>query len=300
MKQKTLLFIVGIFLCPILTNAQVLKTISEDFDAGRITYQYYEDKNTYAYVKHGTFRMTRTLKQDIGSSTLIVTGSFKNGFRNGPWSFNITKKDYPNSDGSFTTGTTTSIQTFKDGMPYGLWKVNDTWKTRKRTYTFSGYVWGAYSSLKSESATTNFINSVATGLSTYRRNGVTKSLNLNSKGCLTSNIIMQSLYGNTELVINKYGILTKHIERSKFSDPVKVVNYNAENIQKVQDHLDGKIGKEEFAFTFRRVKLLEDLDFSDMFEHDYFLLPSLGGDKTYDGSSSQSNRVYGSYFYVSD
>lgn len=54
-----------------------LKTITEDFQEGKATYQYYEDQTTGNFVKHGTFKY---VKQQ-GSYAETATGTFNKGMR---------------------------------------------------------------------------------------------------------------------------------------------------------------------------------------------------------------------------
>lgn len=277
----------------------ILKNMTEDFSGGRMSYQYYEDKNTSEHIKHGAFKFIKALKEAGGTHNTIIIGQFKDGNRHGVWTFSIKELDFPNGGGSFSTEITTATQTFKDGMPNGKWLVDSRKKARNKYFK----IWRPFTTINNVSASTFFKEGRASGITVFVRNGISKTINLNKDGRITSNIIVPGIYDNTELFINKYGILTKHIERSKIKEPIKIVNYNVENIKITENAIDGKITEEEFQnapFELKTVRLFGSLDFSDIFEHDYFLLPTLGGDKTFDGTKSQSDRIYGYYLFVGD
>src|SRR5665647_1831660 len=145
--MKKQLILVSIILFPFFANySQTLKTMTSDYDDGKMTYQYYEDSKTSEFIKQGLFRFSKSMRDENGGGTYkkSITGTFKNGFKDGVWNFTIIKLDYPNDDGSYTTGTTYLTQTFKEGVANGLWKLNTSYKSRSKIYVAGRLSWGVF------------------------------------------------------------------------------------------------------------------------------------------------------------
>lgn len=300
MKQRTLI----VFMLALVISknySQTLKTIKENYNGGEITYQYYEDSKSSEYIKHGTFKYVKKANDNLGGTySQSITGNFKNGFRDGAWIFLTKNTDYPNQIGTYTTGITSATQTYKDGIPNGLWKVNNSWKTRSKFFFKGSYSWGAFEKPINEYVTTTFINGCATGITTYKNGNETieKTITLNKGGFLTGNYNFQNSLSIDELSFDLNGVVTKFVSRNKSGKVEYKETFDDELMSTASNYLSGKISKNELKekyITIDTIGAQNFIDFGDIFEHDYFLLPSIGGDKTYDGTSSQSKRKYGLY-----
>jgi hypothetical protein len=178
--------------------SQILKTFKENYDEGNVTYQYYENRETSEQIKHGVFSYTKYLKADAGTYSEVIRGHFKNGNRDGLWSFSIKRIDYPNSGGTYTTEITTSTQPFKNGIPDGLWKINSFWKVRDKVFWNYHYIWGKFDPVHVESASLTFVNGVATGTFIFN-NPKSTILHLNKNGFIVGNYIFPGVYNNSSL-----------------------------------------------------------------------------------------------------
>ena len=86
--MKRQLILLSILCLPFSYNyGQTLKTMTSDYNDGKITYQYYEDSKTSEFIKQGLFKFNKPLKDENGGGTYneTITGAFKNGFKDGVW-----------------------------------------------------------------------------------------------------------------------------------------------------------------------------------------------------------------------
>lgn len=165
------------------------KTITEDFLHGKVTYQYYEDQQTGNYIKHGSFQYTENQKGPVntvtGTRTANVSGTFKDGVRDRQWTFVVKTVDWGTGSGPYYTGTMNSVQTYKDGVPNGLWKISDVVKSRSRVYAGNNtYTWGAYETINDQTATTTFKDGYTVGASSSVSNGKAMSYTLPNDGMI--------------------------------------------------------------------------------------------------------------------
>jgi len=292
--KKQLIFL-SILFFPFLHNySQTLKTMSSDYEDGKMTYQYYEDSKTSEFIKQGFFKFNKSLRDENGGGTYneTITGAFKNGFKDGVWIFTIIKLDFPNNDGSYTTATTNLTQTFKEGTANGEWKLNSTYKSRNKLYVNGHYSWGMFGKAYTEYAITNFTNGYATGVTTYKdaQSLSSKTITFNKYGFLIGNYIFQGNYDNSEITFNDEGIVTKYVVRNSSGNVTSKTDFDEGLILTAQKYLKGEITNEQLMQNHIKVdtiKATNYVDFGNMFEHDYYFLPDLKGDK--------SNNTYGKY-----
>lgn len=296
--MKKQLILVSIILFPFFANySQTLKTMTSDYDDGKMTYQYYEDSKTSEFIKQGMFRFQKSLKDENGGGTYkkTITGTFKNGFKDGVWIFSLIKIDFPNDDGSYTTGTTYLTQTFKEGVANGLWKLNSSFKMRSKIYVAGRLSWGVFGKTYTEFASTNFVNSYATGITTYKyyNSSSSKTVSFNKNGFLIGNYIFPSGIANIEVTFNNYGVVTKNVVRDSSGNVTYKTDFDNELIMTTGKYLKGELTNEQFKqsqIKMDTIKATNFIDFGNLFEHDYYFLPYLKGDKTVN--------TYGRYIYA--
>lgn len=283
---------------------QTLKSETIDYgfcasSNGKATYQYYEDPTTAQLIKHGTFTFSENRKGDYGNYTVTISGKFKNGLRDGLWSYSIKETDFPNYNGTYTTGTFSSVQNFKDGLPNGAWTLNNSWKARDRRYSNGIYIWGNYEPVYIESASTLFKDGVATGLTSYNVNGKKHVITLTDNGFMTGTLSEELGGTKTEIAFNANGVMTKYVERVSSSGTVlNKLDFDPESLEIGSKYLSGQISKSELDDLYLKVDTVKGIldDMSILFEHDYFYLPGIDGDKSI--FPQGSSRVYGRYIKV--
>jgi hypothetical protein len=281
--KKQLIFL-SILCFPFIYNySQALKSMTSDYDDGKITYQYYEDSKTAEFIKNGLFKFQKNL---IGNGTFkeTITGTFNHGFKDGMWTFTILKLDFPNEAGSYTTETTNLIQTYKDGVANGEWKLNSSYKTRNKQYYKGEYSWSAYSRVVSEFVTTNFINGHVSGVTTYKNPESTssKTITFNKDGFVVGNYIFKEYSGTSEVNFTNEGIVTKSVGRGEDGSILSKMDFDDELISTVQKYTKGEITNEQLNKRFITLETISSYniaDFETLFKHDYFILPGLGGNK---------------------
>ena len=291
-----------IMLVPFTGIAQEnLKTVTEDFQGGKITYTYYEDESTGNYVKHGTFKF---IKKEDGYNAL-TTGTFKNGMRDGAWTYKISSIDYPNSMGSFTTRTMNATLTYKDGMPNGLWQLSDFAKARNKMLGPNNtFRWSNYETIANDNVTMTFKDGSVIGTVNYKTNGKSKTYTLNEFGYAIGTINTTNYLG-IETITFKDGIVIKDIVRDGTGKVIDSDSFILENEETwlaiAKKYMKGEISETDIiklGADIYEKQLGESIDVETMFQHDYFYLQSIGGDKTLQEGSSFSTRNYGKYIVI--
>lgn len=298
MKFLNLLFVA---LCSVAisygqSSQKALRTETINYKNGKATFQCYEDSKTGNLIKHGTFSFVENQKGEYGTQDVSIKGEFKDGYRNGSWTYTIRKVDAENQNGTFTTGTLTSTQNFKDGYPDGQWILNNQWKTRDRKYTDFKYVWGAYSNTENESATFAFKNGVMIGTVNYKEYGKSHIINLTQDGFVTGSFIEEHSGTTTEMNFNSRGVITKYVERFTSTGVVSnSIVFDSELLQIADEYLDKKLTNTDLDNFSIKVDTINGIaeDVGLMFYSDYFSLPGIDGDKTI--TAKGNKRVYGRF-----
>ena len=262
--MKKIIFILVLMITLQISYGQTLKTETEKYKDGVITYQGYEKSETMDFIKHGTFKFVENLKGKYGSWNVLVTGTFKNGLRNGLWTYSIKQIDAENNDGTYTTGTLLYTQIFKDGNPDGLCNYKNTYKTREIICDYYGHCkWGIYSRIENESANIIYKNGKPIGLIKYVINNIPKTLKLNQNGLIAEKSlkIINGAIWTIETFDN--GKVTRTIEKMDGSGTI----LNNE----LPDSIDFRLDTVGINYLFTS-------DLRDLFVNDYF--NHWGGDKT--------------------
>jgi hypothetical protein len=276
------------------TSTKIIKTETISYKSGKATFQCYEDPNTSNLIKHGTFNFSENLKGEFGSQIATITGHFKDGYRDGLWSYTIKKIDAENLNGTYTTGTFTSIQNFNNGYPNGAWKLDNTWKARGRIMVDFKYIWSSYSVSEKESASFSFKNGMMVGLVNFTAEGKQKTINLNQDGFVTGTIIEENIGTTTERNFNSKGVITKYVERGSASGNVlNFIDFDAELLQVADDYLSNRKSLTDLKELSIKLDTLQGIaDVAGfMFDDDYFYLPGIDGDKTITRNGNE--RIHG-------
>lgn len=215
--MRNIITTLGLFISilPFL-NAQDLKTYSGPMQEsiwgeGKATYTYY-DKNGES-IKHGKFNYewtdneTETVRDKNFTYKLSkkISGSYKNGRKDGSWTFVINFTDYkldyassfqgvPRSN-IHSTGSITKTVNYKDGKPHGSWKYRQNFKSRYinpvSTYTWN---WSNYDSPSSISVDAEFQDGIITGSLIYNDtyNNESARLSFDNDGYLEGQQVVKS------------------------------------------------------------------------------------------------------------
>lgn len=153
--MRKLFLLIAIF-SVIAIKAQTIKTFNgKDMDGGIITYSYYFDDDGNE-IKHGNYRYVKTDSHTnpVGNYSNTVTGTFKNGKKNGIWTNTIVASDYGNH--RYDTYNTVQKHIYKDGIPDRLWTYSKSGKYRTKEYSLNGWHWSKYTPLETTSAQVNW------------------------------------------------------------------------------------------------------------------------------------------------
>ncbi len=88
---------------------------------GSATYAFYKSNNQT--IKHGSFRFSAREKTDDWRFSHSISGNYKNGLKDGNWTYNYISKDFESDKTGFFFSYEIILEAnYKDGMPDGQWK----------------------------------------------------------------------------------------------------------------------------------------------------------------------------------
>jgi hypothetical protein len=225
-----------------------LKTITEDFQNGKVTYSYYENPETYELLKHGPFKYTESRKQeDYGIKSLTVSGNFKNGKRDGVWTYTLNQKDFDdNGEDNLVTKNINFTQTYKDGNYNGIAKLNGMRKYRSLRYWKGQRTWTSYGDTYIRNYTVTYKDNQITGNVTYKIDNKMGTINFGSSlqtGEYSTDFMY--IYKQT-ITANTKGIVTKFVVRKKDNGSVyRKLTFDAELLDVINQYSTGKISLDE-------------------------------------------------------
>lgn len=209
-------------------QAQTIKTYSGDLDNGKVTFSYYEDSKTGNEIRHGIYKYVHLQNGDYGSKYLVtISGSYKNGYRNGIWNYAINKTNCSDGSNQYYTGVTAMIQTYSDGMPNGLWSYSENYQVRSQKYSTAGWSWGLYKSVAPQNIVVNFCNGILCG--SLKINTTYEKIigQFSDNGWWTGNWNINS---NTEFTLDN-GIVMKYKIRNNDGSVNSQSNFDPEMLQ---------------------------------------------------------------------
>jgi hypothetical protein len=121
------------------------------------TYTYYKDTKSGKQVKHGSFRYNVKIKGTQNRLYRNITGEYKNGWKDGLWTFSVSSKDYNlKNDGWFYSLSIQMEANYSDGWPDGTWTYSAFVKKRKSAYKNGQKKWQAYQTVEDVKIKLNF------------------------------------------------------------------------------------------------------------------------------------------------
>jgi hypothetical protein len=118
--------------------------------SGTATYEYFEDEKSHEYIKNGLFLYDFKGVDSYAGFNQNISGSFKDGKRDGIWSFLVSMNDFGVQNPYFT-GTLKATTSYNNGGPDGTWTYTYLYRKRNKIYSYGAYKWSEFSSeLKTE------------------------------------------------------------------------------------------------------------------------------------------------------
>lgn len=215
-----------------LSAQPATKVFSGELGDGKISYNYYEDTKTGDRVRHGAFKYSEYTASEGAVYSVLFTGSYKNGFKDGPWKYLISRKDIPMNEGVYQTGSISVLLSYKAGMPNGLWTYSEGYKLRKRHYTSGGWIWGPFEVVPGQNVTMNFNNGVAVGLFKMKSDYQHVTGQFDGKGMMTGKWSIVDI-GMSQIELEALnGIVNKYVKRDVSNGKVIFRSeYDAELLQ---------------------------------------------------------------------
>lgn len=221
-----------------------LKTVTEDFQDGKVTYSYYEDPETYKYLKHGIFRYTESRKQeDYGTKILKVTGSFKNGKRDGIWVYSLNQKDFDDNGGdNLVTKVINFSQTYKGGNYDGVAKLTGMRKYRSLRYWKGQRSWTSYGDTYIRNYTVTYKNNKITGNVGYQIDNKIGTVNFGSEFYTGEYSTDYNFIFKQSITTNAKGVITKFVIREKKDGSVyRKLTFDSELLDVINQYSTGSL-----------------------------------------------------------
>ena len=248
-----------------LIHAQTQKIFNGTFPDSRVqngkaSYAYYENLETKENIKDGKFTYTFLGVEDFKGFNETINGAFKNGKKEGAWTYSITLVDFDVEDGiksssgknKFSTGFITLSANYKDGLPTGSWNYKYSLKKRSKYIVQGQMKWDVYSPIKTRTLSYNFKNGILTGNISISDEFYKFSL----KGNFDNNGVMNGTWkrldeGNSMDMTFKKGCLITYVGRyvntgevnsqgGNPTDTIKMLTWSSTPIEK-RDNLDFRI-----------------------------------------------------------
>lgn len=292
--KTNILFIISVFFL-INAQSQTIQQYSGDFYngtpiPGEASYSYYLENGEK--IKHGSFKYTQKIRTDEGYASTTISGNFKNGFKDGGWSYTVEYKDYNSGKGNFwLTGSTRLTANYSEGIPNGFWKYSRNSKSRSKNRTVNGYSWSVYSDPIIASANAEYRKGILVN-NFEMKNIVTNqykniSGKLNGEGFCTGTWSFSSDFSEMEFVFYK-NIEIQNLTRDKNTGKLtSKSNLSDEQITAVKSFANGEITSDELKNNFR-IKIDTAnwikgslIPLKSTFYSNLFLEKYIGGDKSY-------------------
>lgn len=293
MKKQITLFVATLF--SFLSISQETKQFKGNFqdglvDPGQATYQYYEKNGEI--IKNGLFTYNRLSKSDDGSYSTKISGNFKNGLRDGKWTFSITFNDWNNGTGNYVTGSISLSSSYINGLPDNQWIYTENSKSRIKNNTINGFVWSSFTSPQSSKAVVNFKNGILNGELIFENLLVTDNIKcfFNENGFVTNSLSIQySPVYNSKADIEYYkNIMIKYTELSDRDGFKNNLKLSQEDILLIQAVADKGVPKDDLAknrIKLDTVQLITLNDFKSNIYNELFINEYIQGDLVYNGEN---------------
>lgn len=303
-KIRFFLLLSLVFSGNVVLNSQtpVLQTAKESWgEEGDVIYSYYVAPNGDE-VKQGSFKLTRSDKLSNGGTYLrVVSGNFEKGYKDGVWTYTHNRKDY-GSNNYYATGLVKLVQSFKEGVPHGLWSYNCNVKYRQLLRNGSGYSWGEYVDPELVNVSCSYNNGKISGKLIYKTDKHDFSGNFNSNGyCIGDWLIREGL--ESTRFTSKNGFLTMYNQKGVNETLSEVIDFTPQVISMIDSLSTGILSISEVpnrglqVDTVKLSSIVMDL-YTYMNGAQYFPMHHVAkGDKTYKNGDS-SERSYGEFIII--
>lgn len=299
--MRRVIFVTILQSISLFSISQTLKKYSGEFPneygtKGTATYTYYEDPKTADYVKHGLFKYTM---KEGNNYNAIFSGNFKNGKRDGIWTFSITRLDDPR-DNVYYTGTIQMTANYINGLPSGMWTYNKTMKYRGKVFSYGSYKWTNYEIQPTVTVTANFKNGITVGAIKIS-NDIGKYSTIigefNSNGFLDKTWTLRSNQQEIKMTFNN-GIQTSFVDRDFPQGKIYESTTDDEEMSKLKsDFLSHRITTADLLkkrISIDTISAVENNLYSFVFTFygEFFNYKNIDGDDTYNEGKNIRNDGY--------
>lgn len=298
LKQVLNLIMIGF---PILLCGQTLQKYKGDFpdpnkvQNGIAEYEYIEDMVSHERIKNGIFIYGFKGVGDYKGYNQNISGTFKNGKRDGVWNYSVTMNDFGVKN-PYYTGVLTAKTAYKNGKPDGMWTYNYSYKKRNQVYSYGTLKWGEFSEDLKTEVIYSFKEGQLCGPVKIIDNvkGITIEGTIEANGMLDGKWTMiNTIQGTTLVVEYKNSILFDSYTRNVSGEIIKRISpedkKRYEEISEIkkmteEQRLDAGVKVDTIRTGFINDWCFELASYTNVFyEPTYFMPKSIGGELGFDG-----------------
>lgn len=213
-------------------------------DDGKATYVYYEKEGKR--VKHGKFSYTwidneggvileKRFKAILKKT---ISGTYKDGLKDGKWTYNIQYVDYPldhtypqvSYDETFSTGNIVATTSYKDGYPHGNWSFVENYKVRyAEPVGYYSWKWGKFTPSRTKTIKATFNDGVMTGPFNYSHPSEKESakFTFDNEGFIVGTGTFELNGSKAKLILNSDRIKVKEEQIDSYGDKRVRMDYTS-------------------------------------------------------------------------
>ncbi|MGL2964046.1 hypothetical protein ACSVH2_09545 [Flavobacterium sp. RSB2_4_14] len=253
-----------------------------------VSYNYYED-SSYNYVKHGLFKLSFIGSGNYKGINENIQGNFKNGLKNGTWTYDYNNNDIYQND-YYVTSNIKLTANYVDGLPDGTWTCIVQGKNRNKKYNRNTkkMEFGPWMNSLYKSTSAKFKKGILIGnLTIIEKNNEkiieTNNINFNDKGFYNGKYYTKDTENE---VVNEYenGFLIKSIVRDLKTGQASVTD-NSNKLITFRDLYNNENNKDFINNSEYRLHSYDNNYFRNLilntFFGEQFNYKSIGGDLNY-------------------
>lgn len=291
-----------ILICfPFVVHVQILQKYKGEFpdpnknQNGIAMYEYMEDTESHERIKNGLFVYDFIGVGDYKGFNQNISGTFKDGKREGVWNFSVKMNDFGVKN-PYYTGILIAKTSYKNGKPEGIWTYNYSYKKRNQVYSYGTLKWGEYSEDLKTEVSYSFKEGQLCGPVKIIDNikGITIEGAFASNGMLDGKwTIVNNIQGKTKVVEYRNSILFDSYTRNVSGEIIQRISpedkKRYEEISEIrkmteEQRLDAGVKVDTIKTGFINDWCFELASFTGVFyEPAYFMPKSIGGEKGFDG-----------------
>lgn len=299
--NSSIILFLALLFSPCTLIGQTIQKYKGDFpdpnktQNGIAVFEYIEDTESHERIKNGLFVYDFKGVGDYEGFNQNISGTFKDGKREGVWNFSVTMTDFGVKN-PYYTGMLKAKTSYNNGKPEGIWTYSYTYKKRNQVYSYGTLKWGEFSADTKTEVSYSFREGQLCGPVKIidNANSITIDGTVAENGILDGKwTIVDNLKGTTKVVEYRNSILFDSYTRNISGEIIKRISPDDkkrfEEISEIkkmteEQRLDAGVKVDTIRTGFINDWCFELASYTNVFyEPTYFMPKSIGGELGFDG-----------------